>query len=123
MLTSINFPQSINSEIHNYKQSAPIFPIIEDESDTGIAKRRLRSTTAIRQHSWEFHFTRDEYEIFQIWAWTNLVGGTLSFNMPWTSELGGGTKEVRFVLKDNKAFSIEKIDGDDVHLSVEVEEV
>ena len=123
MATTINYPASINSKIWNYAPGAPKFSIVQDESDTGLAKRRLRSTVAIKRHAWDFIFTRAEYEIFQIWIWTNLVGGTLSFNIPWPETLGGGTKEIRFMLVDGEAYKIVRFDKDGVRLSVHMEEI
>ena len=122
------FP-TINSKIYNYTPTAPRFDIVEDEVDVGIKKRRLRSTKYRQNHAGKFKFTRDEFETFQVWVWTNLLGGTLSFNLPIPNTLLGlngdytTTREVRFVFKDDEPYSITTLTQDVIIVSFEIEGV
>lgn len=122
------FP-TINNKIYNYTPTAPKFDIVEDEVDVGIKKRRLRSTKYRQNHAGKFKFTRDEFETFQVWVWTNLLGGTLSFNMPIPTTLLGlngdytTTREVRFVFKDDEPYSMITLTQDVIIVSFEIEEV
>lgn len=122
------FP-NINNKIYNYTPSAPRFDIIEDEVDVGIKKRRLRSTKYTQRHIGKFKFTRDEFETFQIWVWTNLLGGTLSFNMPIPNNLlslnGDYTtiREVRFMFNNGEPYTVNTLTSDIVIVSFEIEEM
>lgn len=122
------FP-NINNKIYNYTPSAPRFDIIEDEVDVGIKKRRLRSTKYRQNHIGKFKFTRDEFETFQIWVWTNLLGGTLSFNIQIPNNLLGlngdytTTREVRFVFNDGEPYTVNTLTSDIVIVSFEIEEM
>ena len=122
------FP-SINNKIYNYTPSAPKFDIIEDEVDVGIKKRRLRSTKYRQNYIGQFKFTRTEFETFQIWVWTNLLGGTLSFNMTMPNNLLGlngddtTTREVRFVFKNGEPYGVSTLTKDIVIVSFELEEM
>jgi hypothetical protein len=122
------FP-TINSKIYNYTPSAPKFDIVEDESDVGYSKRRLRSTKYTQNHSGSFKFTRDEFETFQVWVWTNLLGGTLSFTIDIPVNLQGlngddtTNREVRFVFNSGEPYSIKTLTKDVVIVSFTFEEV
>lgn len=122
------FP-TINSTIYNYTPSAPRFDIVEDDVDVGIKKRRLRSTKYKQNHAGKFKFTRDEFETFQVWVWTNLLGGTLSFNLPIPNVLLGlnadysSPREVRFVFNSGEPYKVSTLTKNIVLVSFEVEEV
>jgi hypothetical protein len=119
-----NWPAGVNSKTYNWTIDAPRYPIIEDEADVGIFKRRLRSTKPVYRYSCDMFFSRPtEFDTFQTWVLTNLVGGTQSFNMPWPTTMGGTTKEVRFVFNDNQPYSIGMYRKDKAKISFTIEEM
>ena len=105
----------------NYTSHAPKFAIVEDFNDVGTSKRRPRSFTPIKRHSFTLTIGRSEWPGFERWVQTILRGGVLPFKAP--HPLTREETDFRFVISGGTPYNISNLLKNRVDVAMTWEEV